>query len=353
MDNIIEPTIDFDFNNLYLGVPISQPASTYLTRIIFNNKALFIQAPKCISKNGFVKVGKKIYCDLMFTNEDTIIIDWMEKLENKCQELLFVKRESWFESEMTKEDIETSFSSPFKIYKSGKYYILRVNVKPNIKIFNENGNEIAMEEVKPESTMISILDIHGIKFTARNFQMEIELKQSMVVSPDPFLDACLIRQTNSKPVAMPEENISKIVNKILETRQNNVEPLQIPEPKIEKSFIPLAKPEIFDPPKIEESEPIKEESESIIKSPLLDFQPDTNELMEFDLNIHDNLETISLKDPKQVYYDLYHETMEKAKIAKEEYKKIYLEAQNIKDKYMLNIESDEDSDFDFESGSDF
>jgi hypothetical protein len=162
------------------------------------------------------------------------------------------------------------------------------------KIFNENGNEMTMEEVKPESTMISILDIHGIKFTARNFQMEIELKQSMVVSPDPFLDACLIRQSNSKPVMMPEENISNIVNKILETRKNNVEPLQIPELKIENSFIPLAKSEILETTKIEESE-------SILKPSLLDFQPDTNELMEFDLNIHDNLETISLKDPKGDY----------------------------------------------------
>lgn len=348
MDNIIEPTVDFNFNNLYLGVPISQPASTYLTRIIFNNKPLFIQAPKCITKNGFVKVGKKIYCDLMFTNEDTIIIDWMEKLENKCQELLFVKRESWFETEMTKEDIETSFSSPFKIYKSGKYYILRVNVKPNIKIFNENGSEVVMEEVKPEATMISILDIHGIKFTARNFQMEIELKQSMVVSPDPFLDTCLIKQSNSKPVTMPEEKISTIVNKILETRQNNSSSSQqIPEPKIENSSIPLAKPEIFETPK-----QIKEEPKNV-ESPLLDLELETDDLMEFDLNINDNLETISLKDPKQVYYDLYHQTMEKAKIAKEEYKKIYLEAQNIKDKYMLNVESDEDSDFDFESESDF
>ena len=173
MDNIIEPTFGFKFENLQLGVPITQPSSTYLTRIILNNKPLFIQASKCSTKNGFVKVGKKIYCDLMFSNEDTIMIDWMEHLENKCQELLLSKGEAWFQTEMTKEDIETSFTSPFKIYKSGKFYILRVNVKPNIKIFNETNTEVNLDDIKPEINMITILEIQGIKFTSRNFQIEM------------------------------------------------------------------------------------------------------------------------------------------------------------------------------------
>lgn len=337
MDNIIEPTFGFKFENLQLGVPITQPSSTYLTRIILNNKPLFIQASKCSTKNGFVKVGKKIYCDLMFSNEDTIMIDWMEHLENKCQELLLSKGEAWFQTEMTKEDIETSFTSPFKIYKSGKFYILRVNVKPNIKIFNETNTEVNLDDIKPEINMITILEIQGIKFTSRNFQIEIELKQSMIVSPDPFLDSCFIKKDTDKTV-LQEDNISQIVNKILQTRQTT---LVKPNELSNNSEI-SEKPIILTPIIIEDVSDLAKVNDS-----------DTG-LMEFDLNVDTtNLEPIILKKPNHTYYVLYREAIDKAKKLKAESKTAYSEARNIKDKYMLDIESDNDSNSDFDSDTDF
>ena len=199
MDNIIEPTINYDFSNLYLGPPTTLTGGAYFTRIMYNtNKSLYIQTPKSLTKQGFIKSGKKIYTDLMFDNNDTVFINWVENLESKCQELIFNKGQSWFENKLEKDDIETSFSSPFKIFKSGKYYLLRVNVKPNIKIFDENDQNISSEDISCDKTIISILEIQGIKFTSRNFQIEIELKQSMVVSPDPFLDECFIKKPVKK-----------------------------------------------------------------------------------------------------------------------------------------------------------
>ena len=54
------------------------------------------------------------------------------------------------------------------------------------------------DDIGADKTIISILEIQGIKFTSRNFQIEIELKQAMVVSPDPFLDECVIRKPVKK-----------------------------------------------------------------------------------------------------------------------------------------------------------
>jgi hypothetical protein len=136
MDNIIEPTIDFDFTNVYLSPPSSLTGGAYFTRLVLHNKPLYIHTPKCLTKQGFIKSGKKIYTDLMFDNSDTIFIQWLENLESKCQELICAKSEQWFEGGLDKTDIETAFTSPIKIFKSGKYYLLRVNVKPNIKIYN-------------------------------------------------------------------------------------------------------------------------------------------------------------------------------------------------------------------------
>ena len=81
MDDIIEPTIDYDFTKLYFGPPSSLAGGAYFTRLMYNtNKPIFIQTPKGLTKQGFIKSGKKIYTDLMFDNNDTVFINWIENL---------------------------------------------------------------------------------------------------------------------------------------------------------------------------------------------------------------------------------------------------------------------------------
>jgi hypothetical protein len=180
MDNIFEATVDYDFSKLYLGPPTTGPGGAYFTKLMHNtNKPLYIQTPKSLTKQGFVKSGKKVYTDLMFDNNDTIFINWIENLENTCQELIFSKGQTWFETKLEKDDIEGAFTSPFKIFKSGKYYLLRINVKPNIKVYNEMDQIINIDDVSSEKHIISIIEIQGIRFTSRNFQIEFELKQDL------------------------------------------------------------------------------------------------------------------------------------------------------------------------------
>ena len=65
MDNIIEPTVDYDFSKLYLGPPSTLAGGSYFTKILSNNKLLYLQTPKSLTKQGFVKSGKKIFVDLI------------------------------------------------------------------------------------------------------------------------------------------------------------------------------------------------------------------------------------------------------------------------------------------------
>jgi hypothetical protein len=64
--------------------------------------------------------------------------------------------------------------------------------------------------------------------------------------------------------------------------------------------------------------------------------------------VADDLETISLKPPNQVYFELYKAARAKAKVAKRNVIVAYLEAKNIKKTYMLDNFDDSDSDFDAE-----
>ena len=366
MNNIIEPTMDYDFSKLYLGPPSTLTGGAYFTRLMYeNNKQLFIQTPKSLTKQGFVKSGKKIYVDLMFDNNDTIFINWIENLETKCQQLMFEKSEQWFETKIEKDDIETAFTSVFKIFKSGKYYLLRVNVKPNIKIYNEIDTIVSMDDVAPDKNIISILEIQGIKFTSRNFQIEIELKQSMMVSPDPFLDECFIKKPmkkemqqsieNIKPQTL-EENNSSIKDFIKESANelNDNSNINVTFDTNLTTNIDNVSPQKDDSNKSEEDIEIDLEIEELTPPKP---KEENDGLKEIDLASHlDNTtETITLKKHNQVYYEIYQKAREKAKEAKKAAINAYMELKQIKKTYMLDdIDESDDSTLDnIETDEDF
>jgi rRNA-processing protein FCF1 len=357
MDNIIEPTIDYDFSKLYLGPPTSLAGGAYFTRIMYStNKPLYIQTPKCLTKQGFIKSGKKIYTDLMFDNNDTVFINWIENLETKCQELIFSKGQNWFETKLEKEDIETAFTSPLKIFKSGKYYLLRVNVKPNIKIYDEKDQTIQTDDINADKHIISILEIQGIKFTNRNFQIEIELKQTMVVSPDPFLDECFIKKPIKKAIIeeKKEEKETNIESNELDELINNsakeLSEKMNPSIDLEVSF---DKETIIEKPSENPLEELKEEIVLDIEeltNPIVVEDPNSLKEVDISSTLESNLETITLKKPNQVYYEIYKKAREKAKDAKKSAIVAYLEMKNIKKTYMLDDIDDSDSEFeDFEN----
>jgi hypothetical protein len=375
MENIIEPTMDYDFTKLYFGPPSTLAGGAYFTRLMYNtNKSLFIQTPKCLTKQGFIKSGKKIYTDLMFDNNDTVFINWIENLETRCQDLIFSKRESWFETKLEKDDIETAFTSPFKIFKSGKYYLLRINVKPNIKIYDEKHEIVSVDSISNDNNIIAILEIQGLKFTSRNFQIEIELKQAMVVSPDPFLDECFIKKPNKKEVIKEsieesqKEDLDLLINNsaqdlAIKTEESN---LSIINDNIQNDLIdtksegPIDLEVSFEKPLYKESknsnifdleeanidinniqgiEEIVQEEEKQEEDPTI--------LKEVDLSatLDNSLETLQLKKPNQVYYEIYKKAREKAKDAKKNAILAYLEMKNIKKTYMLDDIDESDSEF--------
>jgi hypothetical protein len=380
MDNIIEPNHLFDFTKLTLAHPVGIQGGAYFTKIEYNKKPLYIQTTKSLTRQGFVKSGKKYYCDLMFDKNSEILIHWFENLEVKCQKLIFEKKNDWFQGNLEENDIETAFNSLLRVYKSGKYYLLRTNVKntkddiPVVKIYNENEITLGMDDVKLETELISILEIQGIKFTSRNFQIEIELKQVMVLDKEPIFESCLIKTNKKVQELKPlEEKKENNVNDTVITNSDTIleEDVVVKEPLIEYPDIkePLTNEtdiikEVENLECLEEIEPIdilqpeepKQEEENIslnieFEDLLEDIQENNDVLKEIhnnDLNLDKNDSIIKLKKPNQVYFELYKEARNKAKQAKRNAILAYLEAKNIKKTYMLENINDSDSDFDAE-----
>ena len=399
-NNIIEPNELFDFSGLSLSHPTGIQGGAYFTKIENNNKPLYIQTSKSVTRQGFVKTGKKYYCDLMFDKNSDVLITWFENLENTCKKLIYEKREVWFQNGLEENDIDSAFNSIIRVYKSGKYYLVRTNIKnnrsdePAVKIYNENEVSLTMNDITTETNIISILEIQGIKFTSRNFQIEIELKQVMMLDNEPIFNNCLIKnkkggvskqhgtlesqtnQTNEldsldKSSEITGDNL--VINETIKDHSkhldsldsldnldnvdnvDNVDNLDVNEPvqlddivqniTITNDIEPIQKREVNP-----ETTIIDDSLELDIE--ILESNNNEDNLVlkevDVDLSLENNLETLKLKKPNQVYFELYKEARSKAKLAKKATIIAYLEAKNIKKIYMLDNLDDSDSDFDAE-----
>ena len=370
MENIIEPNDTFDFTKLSLAHPVGIQGGAYFTKIEHSGKPLYIQTSKSQTKQGIIKTGKKYYCDLMFDKNAAQFISWIEALEERCQQLIFDRRDTWFENNLEAADIESAFGSTIRVYKSGKYYLVRTNVKshnslPFIKIYSEHETTMSVNDITEGTNIISILEIQGIKFTARNFQIEIELKQVMVLDDDPLFENCLIKpKTHNGDIIKPLIHESKPLEKNEEFKE--LDEVEETDNVNKEQNIPIVNTNTFDLEEtqngisLEElmSEPeIQENSDNISLD--LEFEKldenieentdDLKEMNELELNLDDDLEIIHLKKPNQVYFELYKEARNKAKIAKKNALIAYLEAKNIKKTYMLDDLTDSDSDSDIDA----
>jgi hypothetical protein len=282
----------------------------------------------------------------------------MENLENYCQKCIYDNREQWFETELDNHDIENSFVSPFKLYKSGKYYLVRTTIptilgKSSLKIYDEYENEVEFENLKENNDIMTILEIQGIKCSARSFQIEIEVKQMLLLKPSNIFEKCVIRHSNdnkvnSKIIESDKSDISSQNDKIIkdtiadepnlgENNADTVEELSHETNNLEKMD--------------ESNEPIHlEKMDESNETRYLEKMDESEDICEVEFNLDEiePTETVQLKNRNDVYYKMYKEARQKAKDARDLALSSFLEAKRIKNTYMLE-DIDSDSDLDEES----
>ena len=384
MESLREPNEHFDFSKLVLSSPININGGNHFIKYNYEQFPLYIKAPPCSIKQGIVTTTKRIFCDLMFTNENSEFIEYIENLEQYSQKYIFQNREKWFETELEENDIENSFNSCMKIYKSGKFYCLRVSVprilgKSNLKIYDENEQLVDIQNIKENDKVVCALEIQGIKCSARSFQIEIEVKQMLLINPQNIFEKCILlkktQQTNevveSNDVIENEviesndviendviENEVIESNEVVQIKDETVEELNninvIDESKSDKDFsnIIIEENEIVDTHDTEKTnnaeildipDPITEPVEINVEEILGSNESQEPEECDIPLENFDN-NVISLKKKNDVYYEKYRQALSKAKVAKELALASFLEAKNIKNTYML--EDIDDSDLD-------
>ena len=389
MENIIDPTDTFDYELINLDNPTPVQGGCFFTKLNCGEKKLplYLQLPKCRSKQGICKTtsSKKFFIDLIFNSYENSLITWFENFENRCRELIFEKKDNWFQSEMDLDDIESHFNSCMKTYKSGKYIVIRCYI-PNNKtirknyclIYDENENILNIDDVKENLEIIPLIAIEGIKFSSKSFQIEINVPQIMVLKmPEEIKTGFLINkksknndiiETSDEKEEIKEENqdisidnkntLEEVVD--LEKNIDNQSLEIVRDLKVTDNTEEIKKLENIEDKdksnKLNNSSELEETGELEIVDANIDNieLENENSLKELDISLekditleNDDENPITLKKPNDVYLEIYKNARERAKKMRQAAVEAYLEAKNIKNKYLLDdiLSEDENSNY--------
>lgn len=436
MDNIFSIK-NFPLDEIKLKSPKPLQGGTYYSKLIVNDeKPIFIQTPKCYTKNGIHKTGKKIYCDLKFDSENDTFINWLMDVERRVRDLIFEKREIWFHDEPSMEEIEYNWNTSIRTNKNN--YLVRTFIQRdknsnyiNLQIWDSDQNAIKLDDILVNDKLVSILEIQGLKYTSQSFHLEICMRQIMIIKELPIFNKCLIQLNNNlkeDDIAIKNKiNIEKNIENFEDNAEkntddngnsnelNNLEPIDsfsnnddnnLEEKNVDnqsvkdtqdKSLNEVETSESVENKKIDPLDDIlqnknltlddktydnieynttqdlgekvdneevnndidqetledsnneevcdKEDNNNESNNQNVDtLEKSENDLEEVELNFDDSQESIKLKNPKDVYLEIYRVARQKAKEAKKQAIKAYLEAKKIKETYLLDEFDESDDD---------
>ena len=390
---------NFDFNKIKLSTPQAiQGGGAYFTNLTFDDNPIYLQFPKCKSKSSIISTKKTKYIDLMYKNEETSLIhEWLENLENKCKNLLDDKKNIWFTNELTKDDLDSMLTPCSRIYKNGKFILLRmiinnskkINITEELQIFDENECKVDEEKFTSENEFIPLVLLDGIKFTSRSIEIELKVTQIMILK-EIKPDKCFIKKREleglnnldnkinisilekSDKYLDEEEQLNNQNENLVELEINDQEQIRNPNEKEEVNEINISenlgenllsenkendKSNDKDSINTEDLNENKNLQDNLINSnreliTLEKVDADNIDIKKEDIGKKENneieeiLEDIKfddinkenefiLKNPDQIYLEIYKEARQKAKQMKKAAISAYLEAKHIKDKYMI------------------
>ena len=406
--NPYEVNTEFPFDKMTLNSPNAmQGGGAYFTKISVDNSSLYVQFPRCSSKSGIVATKRSCYIDLTYDMQNCDgIKDWLNNIEKKSMDLIDEKKALWFSGEVSRQDIERMMASVYREINSISALAIRCKIDTSkrsseikCKIYDERECEIHdISLITKDTTIIPLVAIEGIKFTGRSIDLEMKIVQIMVLDKQESQEnQCLIKRKN-KPSTESTEEIIKIdmaalrdTNPTDDSSENesevetdaidgNVGELQEVDIQVEDSGkstnnsssesmttnTNTSQATSISPPEgleeitltIDEKDNSNDDNTNVkgdVTLGSLSDLPETfvedskasveKEIKEIHVEAQDG-EAIKLKQPQEVYIEIYRTAKEKAKKLKQAAMEAYLEVKQIKTNYMLdNLDDSDDEDF--------
>tara|TARA_B100001093_G_scaffold506075_2_gene564393 strand:- start:2749 stop:3897 length:1149 start_codon:yes stop_codon:yes gene_type:complete len=364
METMLSPDKNYPFDRIKIKTPKAVQGGTYCSNLEIDDGPIIIQTPRCKTKNGIHRTSKQIYCDLVMNQDHKPFLTWLEMLQDRVRQLILEHSSSWFHDETTMDDIEYNWNDSVRTRKD--YYLIRTFVhkpkginKVSLQIYDTDENTLNIDQIDSTKKVVSILEIIGLKFSSNSFHLEICLRQLMVINEKPIFNKCLIKLNSKKQSGENNELEKNLENKKTETDEAVLDKKNV---QVEDNIIDTITNNLVD-----KADNLENEGDDLIEDNLIEdgddleelkeitpkkennvkFMVEETEMIEKPLEKNDDLEEIELnvneeepmrlKEPNEVYLDIYKAAREKAKKAKNDAIKAYLEAKKIKELYMLDV----------------
>jgi hypothetical protein len=425
---IYGPNTTFEYDKVTLANPQPIQGGSYITKITMDNdKPLYVQFPKCCTKQAVVTTKRGKYCDLMYERErHEELIHWIENLESIFQDRLDEKKSLWFTADLTRDDIGHLMSPIARLFKSGKYLLIRTHIHTDkhtgldkCMAYDEEQVNVDISSVEPEREIIPLVLIDGIRYSSRSFEINIKLTQFMAIDKTvEVLNTCMIKRRKpdstqlaplpsttdidrlepapapgvSKPAddnretetSTPDDDTVVIDDESIDTLHgiggdgHTVMPEHLEKPDAGTESDAIYEIEVDTPPtpfdeeqntindlgsgsevpsikdnladNVNPPSPLEDKSLGSLNEPVA--ERGITSLEEIILEPNDLSDSITLKKPNEVYYEIYRTARQKAKHMRQVAVEAYLEAKKIKSQYMLSDIDDSEDDMDFPQDAD-
>lgn len=403
MELVEYPNSDYKFDDLELASPQAmQGGGAYFAKIMQGKAQPIIQFPRCTTKSGIVSTKRTTYLDLMYESEEGgEIVTWCETLVNKVCSLIDEKKSLWFSNNLSSEDISNMCNSAHRDYKSNTKILIRASIDTHkgsndlkCKIYDDDEKIVLDQAVIADKVLrdiIPLVSIDGIKFTARSIDIELKVKQLMLMETERAQSpACLIKRATKKIdiMAIPPQSDDSADSECLVKSDTVVDNINADESSVlYEEQVPVKEVTISHPESLQEvdigfeavsqdlsdfdsesdsdaetqtSTAISESHtsvndnhglEEVTLGDLSDFpDPDekvlNNAITEVNIELNEASDAMKLKQPNEVYLSIYKNARIKANQMRKAAVEAYLEAKQIKTKYMLDVDDSDDDDLD-------
>jgi arsenate reductase-like glutaredoxin family protein len=371
----------FNYDEITLANPQPVQGGSYFTKLSMGvDKPLYVQLPKCQTKQGIVSTKRGKYSDLMYERrvDSEELGAWIEGIEARCQDLINEKKSTWFHTELSRDDITTMMSPVCRLYRSGTKLLIRTYIdvsrqtdKAKCLAYDEEEINVPLDSLEDERYIIPLVIVDGIKFSSKNFEISIKLAQIMVLDKTEIpAVTCMIKRTTKLEDDGDDQQSSNSEKSGDEVDQKPLELIALPLALSPADDIKAGeRGDRDDSSTISSLTQIEGRTADEEVTAAANGQPDDSLEKEDDVALGDsvavsedlptigegieeihldydtmNVETMILKKPNEVYYEIYKAARKKAKHMRQVAVEAYLEAKEIKTKYMLDDVDDSDED---------
>ena len=259
-------------------------------------------------------------------------------------------------------------------FKSGRKVLIRTYLDISRQtgndkciVYDEKESMLGLDALDAERDIVPLVQIEGIRFTSRSFEVDLKLVQVMALDKRPDLsEVCLIKMDSVGKSTARDPPAPRVVMGSGEAASGS-QPLDTVPPPENVCASPA--PSLFSPAVTVDSDKVIEAPvqavTDTIEAPAHRMMPIEEEdggteeesqvetsasamptVEEVNLDLSSSGESMVLKKPDEVYYEIYRTARAKAKRMRQAAVEAYLEARSIKSKYLLNDmdSSDEEED---------